>query len=169
MAKIEQKNTKTKSISWSTNMVDSWMKDHAEGLFHKENPWLDGQVGVKRAGLSFEYTPDEIAELAKSADDAIYFANHYGYCLHGSQGYKPVVLRDYQEEMLRSYSDNRFTVCLSSRQSGKCSINSFINILDFDTNETVLKTIDEFYYKNLKKTYFLQKIKLFLLKLYRML
>lgn len=108
-----------KNIVWSTSLVDNWMRDHADGTFHKENPWLDGQVGVKRAGLSFEYTPEEIEELTKSANDVIYFANHYGYCLHGSQGYKPITLRDYQEEMLRSYTDNRFTCCMSSRQVGK--------------------------------------------------
>ena len=108
-----------KNITWSTKLVDSWMKDHAEGEFHKESPWLDGQVGVKRAGLLFDYTPEEIEELTKSANDVIYFANHFGYCLHGSQGYKPITLRDYQEEMLTSYTNNRFTCCMSSRQVGK--------------------------------------------------
>ena len=108
-----------KNITWSTKLVDNWMKDHAEGEFHRESPWLDGQVGVKRAGLLFDYTPEEIEELTKSANDVIYFANHFGYCLHGSQGYKPITLRDYQEEMLRSYTDNRFTCCMSSRQVGK--------------------------------------------------
>ena len=108
-----------KNITWSTKLVDSWMKDHAEGEFHRESPWLDGQVGVKRAGLLFDYTPEEIEELTKSANDVIYFANHYGYCMHGTQGYKPITLRDYQEEMLNSYTNNRFTCCMSSRQVGK--------------------------------------------------
>ena len=108
-----------KNITWSTKLVDSWMRDHADGTFHKENPWLDGQVGVKKAGLSFEYTNEEIEELTKSANDVIYFANHFGYCLHGSQGYKPITLRDYQEEMLKSYTNYRFTCCMSSRQVGK--------------------------------------------------
>ena len=108
-----------KNITWSTKTVDNWMRDHAEGSFHKENPWLDGQVGIKRAGLLFDYTAEEIEELTKSANDVIYFANHYGYCMHGTQGYKPITLRDYQEEMLRSYTDNRFTCCMSSRQVGK--------------------------------------------------
>lgn len=108
-----------KSTIWSTKAVDNWMKDHAEGTFHKDNPWLDGQVGIKRAGLLFDYTSEEIEELAKSANDVIYFANHYGYCLHGSRGYQPITLRDYQEEMLNSYTDNRFTCCMSSRQVGK--------------------------------------------------
>lgn len=119
MAQEKLQPAAKKNIVWSSSLVDSWMRDHADGTFHKENPWLDGQVGVKRAGLSFEYTSAEIEELTKSANDVIYFANHYGYCLHGSQGYKPITLRDYQEEMLRSYTDNRFTCCMSSRQVGK--------------------------------------------------
>ena len=120
MAQVQQQQkTIRRNIVWSTKLVDDWMRDHADGTFHKENPWLDGQVGVKRAGLSFEYTPEEIEELTKSANDVIYFANNFGYCMHGSQGYKPITLRDYQEEMLRSYTDNRFTCCMSSRQVGK--------------------------------------------------
>ena len=119
MAFEKQQQGVRKNITWSTQIVDNWMRDHAEGEFHKENPWLDGQVGIKRAGLLFDYTSEEIEELTKSANDVIYFANHYGYCMHGTQGYKPITLRDYQEEMLRSYTDNRFTCCMSSRQVGK--------------------------------------------------
>ena len=116
--KPQQQSIK-KNVVWSTKAMESWMADHAEGTFHKENPWLDNQVGVKRAGLLFDYTSEEIEELTKSANDVIYFANHYGYCMHGSQGYKPITLRDYQEEMLHSYAENRFTCCMSSRQVGK--------------------------------------------------
>ena len=122
MAAEKQHQGVKKNIVWTTKLVDNWMRDHAEGMFHKDNPWLDGQVGVKRAGLSFEYTSEEISELTKSANDVIYFANHFGYCLHGSQGYKPITLRDYQEEMLKSYTDYRFTCCMSSRQVGKTVI-----------------------------------------------
>ena len=122
MAAEKQHQGARKNMVWTTKLVDSWMRDHAEGMFHKDNPWLDGQVGVKRAGLSFEYTSEEISELTKSANDVIYFANHFGYCLHGSQGYKPITLRDYQEEMLKSYTDYRFTCCMSSRQVGKTVI-----------------------------------------------
>ena len=82
--KTQQQPAK-KNVVWSTKAMESWMADHAEGTFHKENPWLDNQVGVKRAGLMFDYTPEEIEELTKSANDVIYFANHYGYCMHGTQ------------------------------------------------------------------------------------
>ena len=77
MALEKNKQVSNKNMTWSTQIVDNWLRDHADGTFHKENPWLDGQVGIKRAGLSFEYTPEEIQELTKSANDVIYFANHY--------------------------------------------------------------------------------------------
>ena len=160
--KAQQQPAK-KNVVWSTKAMESWMADHAEGTFHKENPWLDNQVGVKRAGLMFDYTPEEIEELTKSANDVIYFANHYGYCMHGTQGYKPITLRDYQEEMLHSYADNRFTCCMSSRQVGKCFFNGKIYLKQNEKN--FHKYIEDVYYERGKG--FLSWIKHLLLKVYR--
>ena len=160
--KTQQQPAK-KNVVWSTKAMESWMADHAEGTFHKENPWLDNQVGVKRAGLLFDYTAEEIQELTKSANDVIYFANHYGYCMHGTQGYKPITLRDYQEEMLHSYADNRFTCCMSSRQVGKCFFNGKIYLKQNEKN--FHKYIEDVYYERGKG--FLSWIKHLLLKVYR--
>ena len=160
--KTQQQPAK-KNVVWRTKAMESWMADHAEGTFHKENPWLDNQVGVKRAGLMFDYTPEEIEELTKSANDVIYFANHYGYCMHGTQGYKPITLRDYQEEMLHSYADNRFTCCMSSRQVGKCFFNGKIYLKQNEKN--FHKYIEDVYYERGKG--FLSWIKHLLLKVYR--
>ena len=163
MAQEKPQQPIKKNVVWSTKAMESWMADHAEGTFHKENPWLDNQVGVKRAGLLFDYTPEEIQELTKSANDVIYFANHYGYCMHGSQGYKPITLRDYQEEMLHSYADNRFTCCMSSRQVGKCFFNGKIYLQQ--NNKNFHKYIEDVYYE--RSSGFLSWIKHFLLKIYR--
>ena len=163
MAQEKPQQPIKKNVVWSTKAMESWMADHAEGTFHKENPWLDGQVGVKRSGLLFDYTPEEIEELTKSANDVIYFANHYGYCMHGSQGYKPITLRDYQEEMLHSYADNRFTCCMSSRQVGKCFFNGKIYLQQ--NNKNFHKYIEDVYYERSKG--FLSWLKHLLLKVYR--
>ena len=163
MAQEKPQQPIKKNVVWSTKAMESWMADHAEGTFHKENPWLDNQVGVKKAGLLFDYTPEEIQELTKSANDVIYFANHYGYCMHGSQGYKPITLRDYQEEMLHSYADNRFTCCMSSRQVGKCFFNGKIYLQQ--NNKNFHKYIEDVYYERSKG--FLSWLKHLLLKVYR--
>lgn len=77
--------------------------------------------GKKEAGQSIEYTQEQIIELAKCAEDFIYFTK---YCKIDTD--KPTNpdytadLRDYQLEMTDLFINNRFSIILSSRQSGKC-------------------------------------------------
>lgn len=158
--KKDTKKQSTKSTVWTTKRVDSWMKDYAEGIIHKDNPWLDGQIGIRNPNIVFEYTPEEIEELTKAASDIIYFANNYCYCLHGNKGYQPLTLRDYQEEMLRGYQDNRFSVTCASRQCGKCLIFSELDI------NGEKKSINDLYDEHVKSS-LLQKIKYSLYKLYQ--
>ena len=160
---IKNINTKqiTKNTVWTTKRVDAWMKDYSEGILHKDNPWLDGQIGVRNPNIVFEYTPEEIEELTKCASDILYFANKYCYCLHGTRGYQPLTLRDYQEEMLKAYDKNRFNVCCASRQIGKCSFSSNINTLKDNIN------INDLYTSNSKNKSLLFKIKKYLYKLYQ--
>lgn len=112
----------TKKIVWTTKKVDEWMRDYADGIAHKDNPWLDGTIGVRNPDIVFEYTEEEIQELTRCANDIFYFANNYCWCLQGSKGYQPLTLRDYQEEMLEAYVKNRFNITLSCRQIGKTVI-----------------------------------------------
>lgn len=162
MAEKKQEEKK-KNVVWSTKKVDAWLKDYAEGYTRKENPWLDGTIGVRRANLIYEYTAEEIEEITKCAKDVIYFANTYCYCMQGSKGYQPLTLRDYQKEVLKSYSDNRFSITLAARQVGKCSIAS----------EVCLKQNEKDFHKYIEDVYLerdkslLSKIKSWLLKIYR--
>lgn len=134
----KKEKIKTKNIVWTTKRVDEWMKDYSEGLVHKEAPWSDGVIGVRNPDIVFEYTQDEIEELTKCANDIIYFANKYCYCLQGSKGYRPITLRDYQEDMLESYDKNRFSITLSCRQIGKTVIAAIFilhnTIFNYDKN-----------------------------------
>lgn len=114
--------SQTKKTVWSTKKVDEWMRDYADGITHRDNPWLDGMIGIRNPNIVFEYTEEEIQELTKCANDIFYFANKYGYCLQGTKGYQPLTLRDYQEEMLDAYVKNRFNITLSCRQIGKTVI-----------------------------------------------
>lgn len=160
---LPSKKATTKKIVWTTKKVDEWMRDYADGIAHKDNPWLDGTIGVRNPDIVFEYTPEEIQELTKCANDIFYFANNYCWCLQGSKGYQPLTLRDYQEEMLEAYVKNRFNITLSCRQIGKCSI---INKLELQKNENNFhKYIEDIYLE--RKKGFLSKLKSLLLKIYR--
>ena len=148
---------------WTSKRVDAWMKDYANGHIRKDNPWADGMIGIRKPDLLFEYTPEEIQEVTKCAQDIIYFANNYCYCMQGGKGYQPLTLRDYQEDMLRNYSKNRFNICLSARQSGKCTF----------AVRTTLKQRENNFHKYIEDVYldrkkgFLYRIKQFLFNIYR--
>ena len=162
---IEKKknNNVKKNVVWTSKRVDEWMKDYAEGIIHKSSPWADGVIGVRNPDIVFEYTQDEISELSKCANDIIYFANNYCYCMQGSSGYKPITLRDYQEEMLKSYVENRFSITLASRQVGKCHFGDKIEIQQMKNK--FHKYIEDVYYD--RKKGFLSSLKHFLIKIYR--
>jgi len=148
---------------WSTKRVDQWMADYQNGISRRPNPWADGLIGIKKPKIIFEYTPEEIEEIAKCANDIVYFANTYCWCLQGTRGFQPIKLRDYQENMLREYQNNRFNITLSSRQVGKCLISGELG-LQKDGN-TFNQYIEDIYFDN--KGGVLSKIKKFLFKIYR--
>lgn len=150
------------SAYWTSKRVDAWMKDYANGHIRKDNPWEDGMIGIRKPDLLFEYTPEEIQEVTKCAQDIIYFANNYCYCMQGGKGYQPLTLRDYQEDMLRNYSKNRFNICLSARQSGKCSFGARTTLQQSEKN--FHKYIEEIYLD--RKKGFLYRIKKILFNIY---
>ena len=77
-----------------------------------------GNPNLKKPGAKFEWTPEMILEYAKCKNDVVYFGEHY-YKAVTEEGLVNIKLRDYQKEMLKSMTDNRFTISNQSRQSGK--------------------------------------------------
>lgn len=159
---IMAKQTKD-SAYWTSKRVDAWMKDYANGHIRKDNPWADGMIGIRKPDLLFEYTPEEIQEVTKCAQDIIYFANNYCYCMQGGKGYQPLTLRDYQEDMLRNYSNNRFNISMTGRQCGKCSFG--VTLTTRQGGNNFHKYIEDIYLD--RKKGFLYRIKQFLLNIYR--
>jgi hypothetical protein len=74
---------------------------------------------LKRPGEQHEYGFDQIKELKRCMVDPIYFIKTYVKIQHPTLGIVPFKLRPYQEKMVRAYMDNRFTIVLSARQTGK--------------------------------------------------
>jgi len=77
-----------------------------------------GNTSLKKPGAKIEFTPELIEEYIKCKNDVIYFAENY-FKIITEKGLELIRLRDYQKEMIRSMSDNRFTISNQSRQSGK--------------------------------------------------
>ena len=99
---------------------------------------------VKKSGEVYEYTSQEIDELIKCKKDFNYFTK-YVYVVT-EKGEQQLDLRDYQKEMLEIIKNHRFSIIMSSRQSGKCCLgNTIITIYNKLTNEISKTTLSEFH------------------------
>lgn len=85
-----------------------------------EGWWYKNKEGVLRAKLKDKpYTKYQKLEWIKCGLDVVYFTRKYIKIISIDEGIIPFDLYDYQEDLLRLYSENRFCISLQARQSGK--------------------------------------------------
>jgi hypothetical protein len=97
-----------------------------------QNPWFQNEVGVRRSGLTFMMTDDEIQEYIRCKLDINYFAEKYCRIKTEDGSVQNIRLRDYQKKILDLYTKNRFSILCGSRQIGK-TVNAAIAMLHFIT------------------------------------
>lgn len=103
---------------------------------------------IKAPNLEWEYTPDQIRELNKCKNDVLYFISNYIKIVHQDLGVISFEPYDYQVELINNFINNRFNVCLLSRQSGKCvHKDSRVNIRNKLTGEIKNISIKELFDK----------------------
>ena len=127
-------------LVWSTKKIEDLEVALDQGYKPQvKMPFYEGRQFLKRGNIVFEYTDNEIQELARCAADIVYFAEKYAVVLT-DEGIQQVKLRDYQKEMLRNFQNNRFNICLASRQMGKTVMASIFNawFLTFSTDKNTL-------------------------------
>jgi hypothetical protein len=90
----------------------------------------NGNINVKRDGVAQNYTKNEVQEYALCMKDPAYFARKYCKVISLDKGLVPFNLYPYQEKMFKHFTDNRFSIVLACRQSGK-SISSVAYLLWF--------------------------------------
>ncbi len=78
-----------------------------------------GNPNVKRDGVETSFSREEIQEYQKCMQDPAYFAVNYVKIISLDEGLVPFNLYPYQEEMFKHFKDNRFSIVLACRQSGK--------------------------------------------------
>ena len=83
---------------------------------------------VKRDGVETSFTKEEVLEYKKCMKDPSYFAREYVKIISLDEGLVPFELYPYQEKMFKHFNDNRFSIVLACRQSGK-SISSVVYLL----------------------------------------
>ena len=79
----------------------------------------NGNSNLKKKGIEIEWTQDKIQEFLKCAKDPSYFAEKYINIVHVDRGLIPIVLYDYQREIINKITNNRRCAVVTSRQAGK--------------------------------------------------
>lgn len=95
-----------------------------------QNETYLGNINVKRDGVQHNFTEEEIKEYIKCSNDPVYFCKTYLKVISLDDGLVPFDLYPYQEKMFDHFNNNRFSIVLACRQSGK-SISSVGYIIWF--------------------------------------
>ncbi len=125
------KEVKEKQMIFTSKIVQEATDRINDGIVIKryQNPWLKGEVGLRRSGVAFRMTPDEQQEYVRCALDIDYFVEKYCKVKREDGSVGSIKLRDYQKEILDLFK-NRFSILMAARQCGK-TISSSIFILHF--------------------------------------
>lgn len=82
----------------------------------------DGYLGndrLKRVGVELSYTEEQIKELIKCSEDPVYFIKNYVKIVNVDRGLIPFEMWPFQEDMVRTFHENRFCIAKMPRQVGK--------------------------------------------------
>jgi hypothetical protein len=124
-----------------------------------------GNPLLKRANVANEFSQEQLFELAKCAVDPVYFAKNYIKIVNVDDGLVPFDMWPFQEKMLRTFHENRFTICKLPRQPLENNTpiptpNGYTKIKDlkigdvvYDLSGNKTKVINKVSYKNTEKCY----------------
>lgn len=167
-----QKKKEEQSIVFTTEIVNDIINKENKGLktHRDEKLWLKNETNVRRPGIKFSMTDEELKEYTMCKLSVHYFAEKYCKIKKEDGSVGEMRLRDYQKEIIDLYTKNRYSILMASRQVGKCiDLSTYVYMLDEKTGEKFTLPLFELYFSVLKterKLTTLEKIKYFLYKIY---
>ena len=78
-----------------------------------------GNANLKKIGVEVSYTEEQAIEIVKCIDDPIYFIKTYVKIVNVDHGLVPFEMWPFQEDMVRTFHNNRFSIAKMPRQVGK--------------------------------------------------
>ncbi|AIX28976.1 terminase large subunit [Synechococcus phage ACG-2014f_Syn7803US26] len=98
-----------------------------------------GNPNLKKANVAVNFTLDQVKEYVRCKEDPIYFARNYIKIVSLDHGLVPFKLYDFQEDLVRSFHEKRFTICKMPRQTGKSTtcVAFLLHYLVFNDNVNV--------------------------------
>jgi len=88
----------------------------------KLSQYYNNNPKVKAEGVTHQYTQQELKDFAKCIDDPCYFINNFVKVTSIDKGIVPFKMFPYQEKIVKTINQNRFTICKLFRQSGKTTV-----------------------------------------------
>ena len=70
-----------------------------------------GNPNLKSAQVRHEYTEEQIQEFLACAKDPVYFIEEHVNIVSIDEGLVPFKMYPFQQDIVRSFHDNRFTIC----------------------------------------------------------
>lgn len=145
--------TQDNSYIWTTEKINKLIDDINNGVKDvrklTNSPFKDNDINLRRENLPFEYTPEEMEELSKCKESVLYFARNY--CIIQTNKGRMLVkdaggLRDFQNQILRSFKNNQLNILMASRQTGKTVTSAIFMLwyLIFNPDKTALCVADNF-------------------------
>lgn len=129
-----QDDNQTQRNVWSSQSVELFDLAIANGEEVTATPYNKRIKGVnlRNANLPFELSQDEMDLMKLAMNDKILFGNNFIELKDGDKGWVKVKLRDYQEDLLSKYREDRFHIVKFPRQSGKTTT-TIVEIVHFLT------------------------------------
>ena len=88
------------------------------------NNGYNGNATLKKIGIDFSYTEEQVLEIAKCVEDPTYFIDNYCYIVTLDHGIQPFKLYECQKEKVETIHNNRKVIIMEGRQQGKTSVSA---------------------------------------------
>lgn len=111
----------------------------------KKSIGYNGNNKLKKPGSQVSWTEEMWMEWGKCLNDPVYFTENYIKIINLNDGLVNFRPYDYQKQIIDTIHNERFTIVLTGRQSGKCfEENQLLTIRNKITGEIMSISAKEF-------------------------
>jgi hypothetical protein len=107
---------------YTKDIINKMMQDYENGIkgFYQRSRqiWHQNIIGIRKSGVNYLFSDEELKEFAKCYNSIVYFAENYAKIKLIDNGVGQISLRDYQKEALKNLEEQRFNLFFRSRQVG---------------------------------------------------
>lgn len=123
---------------WCAENVGIAYDAYEQGMPLVDKPFVTGMPHVRKPGLRYDWSDNELLEAIKCKNDIRYFARKC-QLLMPDQTYAVPNYYDFQDDVFEAYQNNRYLLWLAARQSSKTTTISIclLHSLIFGENEKI--------------------------------